>query len=73
MVASELGDGACSASMAEPARCCCCERRGRRRVNASAGRVEGCGFKLRTLFNGVRLAMTCGGHAVAGLYCRSAL
>ena len=37
MVASEIGDDACSASMAEPARycCCCCEWRRRRRVNES--------------------------------------
>ena len=73
MVVRELGDGACSAAMAEPGRCCCYERRGRRRVNASAGRAKGRGFKLRTLGNGIRPATAHGGHAVADLYCRSAL
>ena len=72
-VARELGDGVCSAAMAEPAHCCSYERRGRRRVNASTGRAEGRGFKLRTLFNSVRQDTAHGGHAAAGLCCRSAL
>ena len=39
-VARELGDGACSAAMVEPARCCCCgyEQGKRRRVKESEQR-----------------------------------